>query len=319
MKLRVGLAGTPAFALPALQALLHQHEVLVVLTQPDRPAGRGRAISASPIKSQALASRVPVLQPATLRTGSNELQATREYLAALNLDVLVVVAYGLILPADILRLPRWGCLNIHASLLPRWRGAAPIQRAILAGDTRTGIAIMQMQAGLDTGPVFMSRLLPIEPSATAESLQQELATLGAVLLLETLAGLAAGNLKPVPQPEAGVTYAEKLTRAESLIDWQASAVEIDRKVRALNPWPGTETRLVQEPIKILRSRVKAMEPSLNATPGQVLACTDDALEIACGHGVLLALQVQRAGRKAVSGREFFQSLERRGNAALILG
>jgi methionyl-tRNA formyltransferase len=244
--------------------------------------------------------------------------AAQETLAQLTRwqpDVMVVVAYGLILPHAVLELPRLGCLNIHASLLPRWRGAAPIQRAILAGDATTGVSIMQMDAGLDTGGVLCEASIDIGAQSTAGDLQAELAELGAHQILSALKGLAGGTLSARPQTDAGVTYAAKLARAESGVDWRRAAVDIDRQVRALNPWPVAETRLEGEVVKVLRSRMAADNSRANdAQPGTLLDLRDDALEVACGAGVLQLLELQRAGRKPVAARAFVNGLQPRHGA-----
>lgn len=307
MKLRVAFAGTPAFALPPLAALHRAHQIVGVLTQPDRPSGRGRAVTPGPVKHRAIDYGVPVLQPQRLR-GGEDVAATLAALREWQPDVMVVVAYGLILPQAVLDLPRMGCLNIHASLLPRWRGAAPIQRAILAGDTTSGISIMRMDAGLDTGDVLLEAPLPIGAQVTAGELHDELALLGAQQILVALVGLANGQLKPRPQPANGVTHAAKLSKDEARIDWSASAVQLDRQVRAFNPWPIAEARLHGEPVKLLRSGVAtAGNPAAPALPGTVLGLTGDALEVACGQGVLQVMQLQRAGRRIVSARDFLNS------------
>jgi len=305
MKMRAVFAGTPAFALPPLRALLGAHEVIGVLTQPDRPAGRGRALTASPVKLEALAHGVPVLQPARLRGDDAALAATLAQLREWRPDVIVVVAYGLILPPAILALPPHGCLNIHASLLPRWRGAAPIQRAILAGDTRTGVAIMRMDEGLDTGAVLLEESLPIGPETTAGELHDTLAALGATLLLRALELCAAGTAQPRPQPADGATYAAKLARTEALIDWREPAAAIDRRIRAFNPWPAAETRDRGELLKLLRSRLPP-QPAVptGAAPGTVLGLDGDALAVACGDGVVHVLELQRAGRRPVDARDY---------------
>jgi methionyl-tRNA formyltransferase len=307
MTLRIAFAGTPAFAVPPLRALQAQHSVVGVLTQPDRPAGRGRELAASPVKQVASELQLPVLQPARLRGDQQALEATLAQLSAWRPDVMVVVAYGLILPREVLELPRLGCLNIHASLLPRWRGAAPIQRAIQAGDAETGICIMQMDEGLDTGAVRETARIAIGAETTAAQLHDQLAELGAQQVLRALAGLEAGTSIAVPQPAVGVSYAQKLAKAESAIDWRRGAVEIDRQIRAFNPWPTAETRLDNETVKVLRSRFVAVS-NTNATPGTLLGLNGDALQVACGQGVLQALELQRAGRKPVAARDFFNAL-----------
>ena len=297
--LRIAFAGTPQFALPALRALLDStHRIVGVLTQPDRPAGRGRELRASPVKLLAAARGVPVAQPPTLKT-SEGANALAEWAP----DLLVVVAYGLILPAAVLSLPRYGCLNIHGSLLPRWRGAAPIQRALLAGDSETGITIMQLDEGLDTGPMLLERRRSIGVEDTAGDLHDALAELGAVALLEAIEGLAAGTLAGRAQPAAGASYAPKLEKAEALIDWNSNAVQIDRQIRAFNPWPVAETRLGGEPLRILRSRLLEREGRA-AEAGTLLGIGDDGLRVACGEGVIALRELQRAGKRAVSARDF---------------
>lgn len=295
---RIAFAGTPEFALPPLHALVKSgYPVVGVLTQPDRPKGRGLKLTASPVKQAAVAYGLPVAQPETLKT-----EESRAELTSWRPDVLVVVAYGLILPRAVLELPRLGCINIHASLLPRWRGAAPIQRAILAGDAETGVSIMQMDAGLDTGPVLLQKRLPIEERDTAGSLHDKLAAMGAEALLEALEGLVRGELQPRPQPSEGVTYAAKIEKREALIDWHRGAEEIDRLVRAFNPWPIAETRLNGEQLRIFSARVERSEPA--AAPGQIVELRDDALIVRCGRGSLGITQLQRAGRKPMSARDF---------------
>jgi len=309
MKLRVAFAGTPGFAVPALRALHAAHEVAGVLTQPDRPAGRGRNLTASPVKQAALELGLEVAQPARLRSDPKTLASTLALLSAWRVDVMVVVAYGLILPREVLDLPRLGCLNIHASLLPRWRGAAPIQRAIHAGDAETGVSIMQMDEGLDTGGVLCTARVPIDAECTSASLHDQLAELGARQILVALEGRASGTLVATPQPEAGVTYAEKLSRSESRIDWSQPAARIDRQVRAFNPWPTAEATHDGEPVKLWRSRLAGSDVRpAGAAPGTLLGLSGDALRVVCGEGVLEVLELQRAGRKAVSARDFMNGL-----------
>ena len=301
--LRIAFAGTPQFALPALRALLGSpHRVVGVLTQPDRPAGRGRELRASPVKLLAQESNLPLAQPATLRTPDG-----RAALAQWLPDLLVVVAYGLILPADVLRLPRLGCLNIHGSLLPRWRGAAPIHRALLAGDEETGVTIMQLDEGLDTGPTLLERRRPIGPHETAGELHDALSELGAAALLEAIAGLASGTLVARAQSAEGVTYAAKIEKAEARVDWNAGAVALDRRIRAFNPWPIAETRLAGEGIRLLRARV-VEAGGRAAEPGTLLGLGDDALRVACGEGVLGVQELQRAGKRPVSARDFANAM-----------
>jgi methionyl-tRNA formyltransferase len=316
--LRVAFAGTPEFALPALAALLAHHQVVGVLTQPDRPAGRGRQLAASAVKSAALAAQVPLAQPETLRT-----EAARAALAAWRPEILIVVAYGLLLPSEVLTLPPLGCLNIHASLLPRWRGAAPIQRAILAGDTETGVTLMQMDSGLDTGPVLLQRRLAISRSHTGGSLHADLAALGAAALVEALAGVAAGTLKAIAQPHAGITYAAKIDKAEARIDWGRAALDIERQVRAFDPWPVAETQLEGESLRILVARAEEPERSpsdenaslksgKNTDPGLILGVQDDFIRVRCGQGDLRVLQVQRPGRRPVTARDYSHSVRLQG-------
>jgi methionyl-tRNA formyltransferase len=306
---RAVFAGTPEFALPALEALRTRHTLTGVLTRPDRPSGRGRQLTASPVKRAALEHRLPLEQPQTLRG-----EAPLAMLRAWQPDVLVVVAYGLILPRAILEMPRFGCLNIHASLLPRWRGAAPIQRALLAGDAQTGISIMQMDAGLDTGPVLLQRRLALTDRDTSGTLHDALADLGAQALLEALAGRAAGTLDPVPEPTQGVTYAAKILKSEGRIDWTHPATRIDRQVRAFNPWPIAETTLDGEPLRILSARAlpagDKMPPTvdLDAPPGSIIAVCDGNMLVRCGVGELAVSQVQRAGRRAISVADFANTL-----------
>jgi methionyl-tRNA formyltransferase len=318
MQLRVVFAGTPAFALPPLAALHARHHLVGVLTQPDRPAGRGRVLTASPVKQAAEGLGVPVLQPQRLRGAASEVDATLAQLRAWQPDVIVVVAYGLILPASLLQLPRLGCLNIHASLLPRWRGAAPIQRAILAGDAETGVCIMQMDEGLDTGAVLAEARLGIGPEITTAQLHDQLAQLGAAQILRALDELNEGRAQASPQSSQGVTYAEKLSKAEARVNWQHDASQIDRQIRAFNPWPVAETTLGGEAVKLLRSRAPAVDSVAGSVaPGTVAGLQGDALEVACGHGVLQVLELQRAGRKPVSAREFMNATRSAAGAALV--
>jgi methionyl-tRNA formyltransferase len=297
--LRIAFAGTPHFALPALRVLLaSRHRVVGVLTQPDRPAGRGQQLRASPIKLLASEHGLAVAQPPTLKTAEG-----RAELARWAPDLLVVVAYGLILPESVLALPRLGCLNIHGSLLPRWRGAAPIQRAILAGDAETGVTIMQLDAGLDTGPMLLDRRRPIHSHDTAGDLHDALAELGAAALAEALEGTMAGTLVARPQPAAGATYAPKLEKAEARLDWDAGVIELDRRVRAFNPWPMAETSFAGEPLKVLRARI-ADQPASDAAPGTLLGVAEDGLRVACGEGVLAVRELQRAGKRPISARDF---------------
>ena len=308
--MRIVFAGTPEFAVPPLAALVaSRHQVVGVLTQPDRPAGRGRRVEHGAVKEFALAHGLPVAQPVTLRTAEG-----RAPLAAWGPDVMVVVAYGLILPPEALALPRFGCLNIHASLLPRWRGAAPIQRALLAGDPETGVAIMQMDAGLDPGPVLLERRVTIGPDEDSPALHARLAALGAAALLEALDGIEAGTLTPQAQSAEGATYAAKLDKSEARIDWREDAAAIARRVRALRPWPVAETLLHGEQVRLHRARAlpDAAAPAAgaapSAAPGALLGLEDDMLVVACGRGRLGILELQRAGRRSMTAREFANGL-----------
>jgi methionyl-tRNA formyltransferase len=308
---RIAFAGTPEFALPALRALASSaHELVGVLTQPDRPSGRGRHVVASPVKQAAQAYQLPISQPSGLRT-----EEERAELTAWRPELLVVVAYGLILPPAVLALPRMGCINLHASLLPRWRGAAPIQRSLLAGDTATGISIMFLEAGLDTGPILLQRSVPILPSATSGTLHAELAELGAAALLEVAGQLQGGSAHARPQSGQGVTYAPKIEKAEALIDWRRTANQIERQVRAFNPRPVAETRLEGEQVRIFAAQAETFAPkttgaaaSDGGAPGTVLALRSDAILVRCGEGALAIREVQRSGRTRVSAREFAHAL-----------
>ncbi len=296
--LRLAFAGTPAFAVPTLDALRAAgHSILTVFTQADRPAGRGRIVQPSAVKKRAIELEIPVLQPATFKSEA-ALAALRE----LDVDALIVVAYGLILPQAALAIPRWGCINVHASLLPRWRGAAPIQRAILAGDTTTGITIMRMEAGLDTGPMLATRAVPVAADATSRSLTERLATLGGELLCETLAAIASGRCEPRPQPEHGVLYAAKIAKAEAVIDWHEDAVTIERKVRAFDPWPIAETRFQGAQLRVWEA--EALDVDAHAPAGCVLHAAASGIDVACGRGTLRIKRLQQPGRKPVSAREF---------------
>jgi methionyl-tRNA formyltransferase len=286
-------AGTPEFAAQALAALLSAgHEIVLVLTQPDRPSGRGMALRPSPVKALALAAGIEVFQPPTLKDG-----AAQERLRVVGAEAMIVAAYGLILPAAVLTLPRFGCINIHASLLPRWRGAAPIQRAILAGDRQTGVCIMQMEAGLDTGPVLLSAEQPISDDDTAGSLHDKLATLGAGLIVKALEKMP---LAPCPQPETGVTYAAKIEKAEAALDWNLAASQLERQVRAFNPFPGALTHLHGAPVKVWAAHCEAG----SGAPGEILAVGRGGIVVACGEGVLRLSELQKAGGKRLSAEQF---------------
>jgi methionyl-tRNA formyltransferase len=293
-------AGTPHFAASALAALLSEHRVVAVLTQPDRPAGRGMQLVASPVKQLALQHGLPVLQPATLKTE----EAQRE-VAALDADVMVVAAYGLILPKAVLQLPRHGCLNIHASLLPRWRGAAPIPRAILAGDAETGITIMQMDEGLDTGGMLLRRACPIASDDTAATLHDRLAGMGADCILEALRLLQQGRLAPVKQDEAAATYAAKLLKSEAQIDWGQDARQVERAVRAFNPFPVCHAGFGGVTLKIWQA---AVQEGAQGGPGEVLAADKRGIIVACGKDALRLEVLQRPGGKAQPAAQFLQAV-----------
>jgi methionyl-tRNA formyltransferase len=302
--LRLGFAGTPTFSVPALDALARsEHLVCAVFTKPDRPAGRGRHAQASPVKQRAVELGLPVLEPASFKS-PEALGA----LQALDLDALVVVAYGLILPPPALAAPRLGCYNIHASLLPRWRGAAPIQRALLAGDRVTGVTIMRMEAGLDTGPMLAACAVDIDDGDTAGALHDRLAVAGARLLLETLDALARGPVPETPQPEAGVTYAQKISKAEAEIDWHADAVEVLRKVRAFNPAPVAQTRWHGAQLRIWEAELAPTAAARDEpVPGAVTGAAPCGIDVACGNGALRVTRLQLAGRKPVSAAELLNS------------
>ncbi|CTP83114.1 methionyl-tRNA formyltransferase [Xanthomonas translucens pv. arrhenatheri] len=299
--MKIVFAGTPDFAVPSLRAAAQRHEVVAVYTQPDRPAGRGRGLTPSPVKLEAVARGIPVLQPDTLRS-PEALQTLR----ALQPDLMVVVAYGLILPKAVLAIPTHGCWNVHASLLPRWRGAAPIQRAIEAGDSETGVCLMQMEAGLDTGPVLMSQRTPIGDSDTGGQLHDRLAALGAQVLADGL-GLLRAGIRPVPQPqpEVGVTYAHKLDKAQARLDWQQPAAQLALRVRAFNPWPITEAVLAGERVRI--HGAVALELAHAQPPGTVLAASKQGIDIACGQGALRLRVLQREGGKAITAADYLNA------------
>ena len=296
--MKIIFAGTPHFAASALAALLQKHQIVAVLTQPDRPAGRGMQLAASPVKQLALQHGLPVLQPTTLKHADIQSE-----LARFTADVMVVAAYGLILPQAVLELPRHGCLNIHASLLPRWRGAAPIQRAILAGDSETGITIMQMDVGLDTGDMLLKKICPIVAQDNATTLHDKLATLGAQAIVEALGLLERGKLAPVPQDNAQATYAAKLAKIEAQIDWTHDAASIARAVRAYNPFPVATITLNSTPIKIWQASVRN---DLAGNPGTVLAVEKDGIVVACGQGALRLEILQRPNAKALPAAQFVQ-------------
>ena len=305
--MRLIFAGTPEFAAVALRALLAAgHEVALVLTQPDRPAGRGMALQASPVKVVAQTAGIAVFQPASLRDAQAQAQ-----LAAVGADAMVVAAYGLILPQAVLDLPHHGCINIHASLLPRWRGAAPIQRAILAGDAESGVGIMQMEAGLDTGPVLHEARVPISAVDTAASLHDKLADLGARLIVEALDGRA---LTPRVQPDVGVTYAAKIAKGEAPLDWRCSAVELERQVRAFNPFPGATAGCGGQAVKIWAASAEAG----CAAPGVVVAAGREGIVVGCGTGLLRLVEIQKAGGKRLSAGNFMAGTPLKAGASFDL-
>lgn len=299
--MRIVFAGTPEFAVSSLRAAARHHEVVAVYTQPDRPAGRGRGLTPSPVKLEAVARGIPVYQPESLKG-----EAAQQQLRELQPDLMVVVAYGLILPKAVLAIPTHGCWNVHASLLPRWRGAAPIQRAIQAGDTKTGVCLMQMEAGLDTGPVLLHQELPIAATDTGGQLHDKLAELGAQVLSDGL-GLLRAGIKPIarPQPEQGVTYAHKLDKAEAKLDWAQDAGALARTVRAFNPWPIAEATLAGERVRI--HGAVALEADHGQAPGTVLAASRDGIDIACGQGALRLRVLQREGGKAITAADYLNA------------
>ncbi len=308
--MRIIFAGTPDFARVALERLhASGFDIALVLTQPDRPAGRGLKLQASPVKQFALAHGIPVTQPRSLRLDGKypaDAAAARDSLLAARAEAMVVAAYGLILPQWVLDLPVRGCFNIHASLLPRWRGAAPIHRAIEAGDAETGITIMQMDAGLDTGDMLLMHTTPITGRDTTATLHDRLADLGGKLIVLALNEAAAGRLKPVRQPAEGVTYAHKIEKAESQVDWSNPASVIERRIRAFDPFPGASGSLAGETIKLWKSHTDSMKRPSDAGSGQILLVNDDGVRVACGDGVLCVTELQRAGAKRLAAADFLR-------------
>ena len=292
--LNIIFAGTPDFAARHLQALINSHHnVIAVYTQPDRPAGRGKKLTASPVKELAVSHDIPVYQPGSLRK-----EPAQQELAALNADIMVVVAYGLILPKVVLDTPRLGCINVHGSILPRWRGAAPIQRALWAGDKETGVTIMQMDVGLDTGDMLLKTYLPIEDDDTSATLYEKLAQQGPNALLQALEGLANGTLTAEKQDEALANYAEKLSKEEARLDWSKSATQLWQEVRAFNPWPVSNFEHQGNTIKVWQTQVSAT--SSNAAPGTIISASKKGIEVATGDGVLTLLSMQLPGKKPLS-------------------
>jgi methionyl-tRNA formyltransferase len=309
VSLKIIFAGTPEFAAIALQALLNSpHQLIAVYTQPDRKAGRGLHLTASPVKELAQHYNLPVYQPASLKS-----ETEQDILKQFNADVMVVAAYGMLLPSAVLTIPRLGCLNIHPSLLPRWRGAAPIQRTIFAGDKMSGVTIMQMDAGLDTGPMLLQKKYQLDIAETTQTLHDKLAAMGADALIETLALLEQNKIQPQIQNNEQTTYANKITKEEALIDWTQTAEEIEWAVRAFNPWPVAYTTWKNEPLRIWQA--KALPTEKQAEPRTILQVSKDGLDIATAKGALRLLQVQLPGGKALAIADFFNAK----HAELIVG
>lgn len=300
--LKIVFAGTPDFSVPTLKALIGGgQEIRAVYTQPDRPAGRGRKLTASPVKETALAEGLAVLQPPTLRD-----EEAAANLRAHNADLMVVVAYGLLLPRAVLDAPRLGCINVHASLLPRWRGAAPIQRSILAGDPESGVTIMGMEAGLDTGPMYLKKSIRLESGETGGSLHDKLAVLGADALIEALPGIADASLRPEPQDDSLATYAKKLSKDEALVSWSRPAVELDRTVRAFSPWPVAQTRLGDTVLRLWESTLPG-EDAGAAPPGLVVCEGKAGIDVATGDGLLRITRLQPPGKRPMAAVDFLNA------------
>lgn len=298
--LKIIFAGTPDFAARHLDALLaSEHQVVGVFTQPDRPAGRGNKLTPSPVKTLAQTHAIPVFQPKSLRPAENQ-----QLVADLQADVMVVVAYGLILPQAVLTMPRLGCINVHGSLLPRWRGAAPIQRSLWAGDSETGVTIMQMDVGLDTGDMLYKLSCPITAQDTSATLYDKLAQLGPQGLLETLAQLAEGRAQPEKQDDAQANYAEKLSKEEARLDWQLSAAQLERCIRAFNPWPVSYFLIEDQPVKVWQATVL---PHVAKQPGEIVAADKQGIQVATAEGVLNLQLLQPAGKKAMSAQDLLNS------------
>jgi methionyl-tRNA formyltransferase len=318
--LRIVFAGTPEFAAEHLKALLNSpYEIVAVYTQPDRPAGRGQKLMPSPVKQLALENNIQVLQPPTLRNADAQAE-----LAALKPDLMVVVAYGLILPQVVLDIPRLGCINSHASLLPRWRGAAPIQRAVEHGDAESGVTVMRMEAGLDTGPMLLKVVTPISAEDTGGSLHDRLAAMGPPAVVQAIAGLAAGTLEGEVQNDELATYAHKLNKDEARIDWSRPAVELERLVRAFNPWPITHSTLNGEALKVLAARVFDEVDSESVflpipAPGEILSASKDGLVVACGEQALCLTRLQLPGGKALNFSDLFNSRREKFAVGTVLG
>jgi len=297
---RIIFAGTPEFSVPPLRALLASpHQVVAVYTQPDRPSGRGRKLTPSPVKEVAVDAGIPVMQPPNFKDPTSIAE-----LAALDADLMVVVAYGLLLPKAVLDAPRLGCVNIHASVLPRWRGAAPIQRAVLAGDAVSGVTIMQMEEGLDTGPMYLIEEARLGPRETGGSLHDRLSALGAEALMKALPGILDGTLAPQPQDDAKSCYAKKLDKAEAWIDWSQPAQEIERQVRAFNPWPVAQTRYEDANLRIWRAQAIS---GVGGTPGMVMNAGRNGIDVATGDGLLSITELQLPGKRAMSAQDFINA------------
>ncbi len=296
--MKIIFAGTPDFAAVALEALLKtSHQIIAVYTQPDRPAGRGRKLQPGPVKQVALANNIPVYQPVSLKNKTEQ-----DTLAELQSDLMIVAAYGLLLPEQVLKAPKFGCINIHASLLPKWRGAAPIHRAIEAGDTETGITIMQMDSGLDTGDMLLTKVCPIEPHDTSATLHDKLAVLGGEAMVAALHILEKNQLQPVKQDNLHAVYAHKLKKTEAVIDWQQSAVAIERKIRAFNPWPVAQTLYVDKVLRLWQAELA--DTATNAEPGKVIAASKQGIDVATGDGVLRIKKLQLPGGKPLEVHQF---------------
>lgn len=299
--MKIIFAGTPAFAATALDALIKSpYDIVAVLTQPDKPSGRGLKVTASPVKELSLQHQLAVYQPTTLKD-----EATQQMLKDFDADVMVVCAYGMLLPAAVLNIPRFGCINIHPSLLPRWRGAAPIQRTVHAGDTETGVTIMQMDVGLDTGPMLLQTHYTLAKDETSQSLHDRLAVEGADALIEALKLLDAGKLVATEQDNANTTYANKISKEEAMIDWTKSAVEIDREIRAFNPWPISYTSWQGQNLRVWRATL--LDQTTSKAPRTILHASQDGIDIATGNGVIRLLQLQLPGGKVLSAADFYNA------------